>query len=364
VSQGAPPGSGTEAAPPHDGSVVVMVATPVAAELVAEIAGVDGRLQVLFDERLLPPPRYPSDHRGRSDFSRDANGQRRWDEMLTRVNVLYGIPGETAEGLADVVRRAPHLRWVQATSAGVAEKVRAARLTSAERGRVAVSSASGPHKVGLAEFAILGLLADARGLPWLVEGRALRRWERRPNVPLRGRTLLVLGLGTIGAEIARLAAAFGMTVIGVSRSAHRDRPPGVNQIVTFDDLDTVLPGIDAVVLALPSSPGTHHVLSAERLAGLKPGCVVVNVGRGAAIDEQALVSRLADGTVGFAALDVVETEPLPADSPLWELDNVLLSPHTAALTTDENAHVTRLFCDNLTRFLAGRPLLNLVDPDL
>jgi len=202
--------------------VVVVIATPLEDELVALVRAVDDRLDVLFEPDLLPPPRFPCDHRGIDGFRRTEEQERRWLAMLGRAEVLFGLPGDSGEGLAEVVRANVGLAWVQATAGGAGEQVEAAGLTDEELTRVRITSASGVHARPLAEFVMFGLLAFTKDLPRLLADTKERRWEHRPVAELVGRTVLVVGLGSIGTEVARLAKAFGMHVIAVNRSGGTD----------------------------------------------------------------------------------------------------------------------------------------------
>ena len=342
--------------------VTVAIAVPLEPELVDAIAAVDARLDVLYEPELLPPTRFPNDHRGVDGFRRTGEDDRRWREMIASAEALFGIPGDSPHGLAQAVRGALRLRWIQATAAGAGEQLRAAGLSREELARVSVTSASGVHAVPLAEFCLLGLLAFARGLPRLLADQSARRWEHYPTAELRGRTLLIVGLGQIGAEVARLAAAFGMRVIGVNRRG-RGSWPGVEAVGVIADLDRWLAEADAIVVTIPLTDDTAGLIDAAAIARIKPGAIVVNVGRGGVIDEDALVRALREGRLAGAALDVFATEPLSPDSPLWELPNVLLSPHTAALSWHENERIVSLFAENLRRYLRGDELLNRVDPE-
>jgi phosphoglycerate dehydrogenase-like enzyme len=341
--------------------VKVAIATPLEPELVERIAAVDDRVEVLYEPELLPPPRFPSDHRGNPSFRRDADGQARWEELLASADALFGLPGDSAEGLRDVVRRSERLRWVQGTAAGAGEQLAAAELTPAELERVALTTSAGVHAVPLAEFALFGLLAFAKGLPRLERDKSERRWGHYTVDELRGRTVLVLGLGGIGREVVRLASAFGMRTVGIRRTA--GEVPHLDELHPPARLRELLPDADAVVVTLPITKATLELLDREALALLPPHAVLVNVGRGAVVDEEALADALREGRLRGAALDVFAQEPLPPESPLWELPNVLLAPHTAALSVHENERIVELFCDNLRRYLRGDELRNRVDPE-
>jgi phosphoglycerate dehydrogenase-like enzyme len=343
--------------------VRVTVAVPLEPELVETIRAADRRLEVAYAPDLLPPVRYPNDHRGVEDFTRSSEDEQRWWEMIATAEVLYGIPGDSPDGLACAVRRAPELKWVQATSAGAGEQVRGAELTRQELERVIVTSAAGVHAGPLAEFALFGLLAFAKGLPRLLADQRARRWGHYPVDELSGRTLLIVGLGQIGVEVARLASAFGMRVIGLNRRGTGSWPH-VDRVAGIDGLERWLPEADAIVISVPLTPETSGLIDARAIARIKPGATVVNIGRGGVVDEVALIEALRTERLAGAALDVFATEPLEAESPLWELPNVLLSPHTTGLSWHENERIVSLFVENLGRYLRGERLRNQVDPQL
>lgn len=345
------------------GRVVVAMATPIEAELVARIEAVDDRLEVLYEPDLLPPPRFPGDHRGIGSFRRSPGDEGHWMAMLTSAEVLFGLPGDSPEGLADAVRAGSRLRWVQATAGGAGEQVRAASLTGAELNRVMVTRAGGVHAGPLAEFAMFGLLAFTKGLPRLLADTQTRHWDHYPMAELRDRTVLVIGLGSIGVEVARLARAFGMRVIAVNTTGHTDCPY-VDEIRPARFLGDLLPVAHGVVLTLPLSAQTRGLIDAAAISRMRTDAILVNVGRGGVVDEPALIQALEEGRLAGAALDVFATEPLPPENALWGLRNVLVSPHTAALSWRENHRIVDLFIDNLRRYLDGEQLRHRVDPVL
>jgi glyoxylate/hydroxypyruvate reductase len=343
--------------------VRVVIAGPLQAELVEPMRAVDPRVEVQYEPDLLPSPRYPNDHAGAGDFRRAPDDERRWWEMIGAAEVLFGIPGDSGDGLAEAVRVAPGLRWVQATSAGAGEQVGAAGLTAETLERVTVTSAAGIHAGPLAEFALFGLLAFTKGLPRLLADQRDRRWGHYPVAELSGATLLIVGLGQVGAEVARLAAAFRMRVIGLNRRG-AGAYPHVDVVGSIDALHEWLPEADAIVICLPLTAQTNGLIDAAAIARIKRAATLVNVGRGAVLDEPALIDALRNHRLAGAALDVVSSEPLDPGSPLWELPNVLLSPHTAGLSLHENERIVELFVENLGRYVRGEPLRNRVDPEL
>jgi phosphoglycerate dehydrogenase-like enzyme len=341
----------------------VLIATPLEAELAARIQDADPRAEVQFEPDLLPPARYPADHRGDPAFRRDAEGEARWQALLDRADVLFGVPGDSVDALAELVTGAPRLRWLHATSAGAGEWVRRAELAPEALERVAITTSSGVHAVPLAEFALFGLLAVAKDLPRLAAGQRAKAWPevRQPLRELRGQTLFLVGLGAIGREVARLGKALGMRTVGFRRS-EGPPPEGVDEVHGPQRLPELAGQADAMVVSLPMTDQTAGLIDRTTIDRLPPSCIFVNVGRGGVVDEPALVEALAGGRIAGAVLDVFANEPLPADSPLWDLPNVLVTPHAAALSARENERIVELFVDNLHRYLDGQPLRNVVEP--
>jgi phosphoglycerate dehydrogenase-like enzyme len=333
--------------------VHVFIATPLEAELVERLRAVDERVEVQYEPDLLPPIRYPSDHRGDPSFT---HPERYW-ELVAGAEALFGFPGDSSEGLARAVRTAPGLRFVQGTAAGAGQQVAAAGLTDEELARVRITSAVGVHAVPLAEWTMTALLWFTKNLPYLVGAQTDRRWEHHANHELRGQTVVVVGVGAIGLEIARLADAFGMRVIGVKR--HVEPLPHVDLVHPPEKLDELVGDADAVVVTLPLTDETRGLVSRRTLERMRPNAVFVNIGRGGVVDEEALIEVLQANRIR-AALDVFAEEPLPASSPLWSMPNVLISPHTMALSFHENERIVELFAENLRRYLTGEELLRLV----
>jgi phosphoglycerate dehydrogenase-like enzyme len=338
--------------------VKIMIASPLEAHLVERIAAVAGT-DVAFAPELLPPPRYPSDHRGVDGFARDAAGEARWNAMLHEAEVLYGVPGDTGPTLGAAVPFAPALRWVQGTSAGAGEQVRAAKLGPTDLRRITFTTAAGVHGGMLAEFAFYGLLALRKDARRLAEIRARRGWDHYAMGELDGSTIVVVGMGGIGQAVAKRAQAFGMHVIGVARRA--EPQPTAHEMVTMENAADAYRRADAIVVTLPGTAATRGLIDRATIATFKPTVVFVNVGRGAVADQAALIDALTCGAIAGAVLDVFDPEPLPPDNPLWTLPNVIFSPHTAALSIRENERIVDLFCDNLRRYSAGKPLRNVVN---
>jgi glyoxylate/hydroxypyruvate reductase A len=336
-------------------TTTVLIASPLEPVLVERVARAADDLEVLFDPALLPTPRYASEHGG-TPPELDEEDLRRWASMVAAADVSFDFDWRDPAGMATA---APRLRWVQATSAGIGGFV---RRTGLDRTGITFTTAAGVHAVPLAEFALTGVLHVAKGVPHLRAQQAAHRWERYATSSVRGRRAVVVGLGSIGRETARLLAAAGLEVTGVGRPGGSYDVSGARRVVSTDDLDTVLGDADVLVLACPLTEETRGLLSRARVEALPRGAIVVNVARGQVLDEQALTDGLVSGHLGGAALDVFEVEPLPATSPLWDLENVLVSPHSASTLPQENEAIVDLFVDNLRRFTSGAPLRNRYDP--
>ena len=253
----------------------------------------------------------------------------------------------------------PTFRLVQATAAGAGEQVEAAGLSGEDLERVAVASSSGVHAGPLAEFALAGILFFARGLPRLRREQAERKWSHYATRDVAGRTVIIVGVGAIGSRIAEYTKAMGMRVIAVNSTGHRPDAP-VDDYAAAGQLPDLAPQADVLVVTLPATKQTTGMIDADVLAALPADAIVVNVGRGQVIDERALIDLLQSGRIAGAALDVAEHEPPEPTSPLWTLPNVLLSPHSAALSPEENQRIVTLFVDNLHRLLDGRPIRNRI----
>ncbi len=337
--------------------VDVIITSFLEPSLIAQIAAVDDRVQVLYDSALVPSPRYASDHGGtRPDL--DATGQRTWDDWLGRARIAFDFDWQDPAALPV---RAPQLEWVQATSAGIGSFV---TRTGLDRTDLVLTTAAGVHGRPLAEFALTGVLHFVKGVPHLRAQQQAHRWERYTTRSAHGLRAVVVGLGSLGRSTCALLSGVGLRVTGVGRPGGHYDVPAAESLVSIDDLDAALAGADVVVLACPLTVETRGILSRSRLELLAPGATVVNIARGPCLDEEALLDGLVAGRLGGAALDVFGVEPLPADSPLWDRDDVLVSPHSASTLASENAAIVELFCDNLRAWLDGRALTNVYRREL
>jgi len=342
------------------GRLQVAVAAPLKPEDAEYLQRAEPRIDLAYEPDLLPLMRRAADYSGDPDWSRTAAQQARYAAMLDTADALYGIPDVDSAALARTVRANPRLRWVHTMAAGGGGQVKAARLTADELERVTFTTSAGVHAGPLAEFAVFGVLAGAKNLGRLRSQQRAHEWGGRWTMgQVSEQTVLVLGLGGIGRVVAEKLHALGATVIGTSR---RDVTlPGVDRVISPDRIGGVAGTVDAVINTLPGTDSTEHAIGREFLNRLAPGATVVNVGRGTVIDESALLEALESGVVGFAALDVFEAEPLATASPLWDRDDVLISPHTAALNDGEERLIAELFASNASKLLDGVPLANTVN---
>lgn len=339
----------------------VMIASFFEREHVQRIESVDESLQVLYDEDLVPPPRWPGDHTGPGDWDLNPEGDEKLKAMLTEAEVLYDFPRKHTMDLAEV---APNLQWVQSSMAGAGEIAKKANLQDTD---VTVTTAGGVFSGPLAEFAMMALLQHAKDLGRLRREKEEKIWNQTSVSTLEGKTLCVVGIGDIGRAVAARARPFGMQIIGVKRTVREDDPAWnyADELYTNEDLFKALGEADYVVSALPGTPETWHLIDKEAIESIKPGAYFVNIGRGSVVDEPALTLALEEDRLSGAALDVFENEPLPQESPLWEMENVIVSPHSTDMVPElVNERQTELFCENLRRYLSGEDLINVLDKRL
>lgn len=256
------------------------------------------------------------------------------------------------------LKKAQKLEWVQLTSAG-ADHIADVNLFASDK--VMLTNASGVYGKPIAEHVFAMILSFNRNLMQYERNRQESRWA--PVLPMRdfyGSTLCIIGLGDIGKEVAIRGKALGARILAVKRNAG-ECPPYVDELYGTDEMDMVLPQADYLVLALPNTPETKGILSAEKIEKVKPGAFIVNVGRGGAICQEALIRALQEGRLAGAGLDVTDPEPLPASSPLWNMPNVIITSHTSGFSAGNWSRHAQLIQENLARYVEGKGLLNLVD---
>jgi len=346
----------------------VAVVLPIAPPMLESIRKVSDRLDVVYlsaMQRLMyregrplwpgynePPP---------AGEETEEQAKATVAEVLAATEVLLSNPMVPDT----ILQRAPNLKWLQLTSAGVDRLIDSDLVRS---GKVMVTTASGIHAVPIGEYVIGSMLAYAKGFPRAFRNQEKNLWQGYVATELEGATVGILGLGAIGRHVARLAQGMGMRVLATRRS-QKERMPGedagepfVTEIFPRDEIPALLGQSDYVVLAVPLTDESRHMIGEAELRAMKPNAVIVNIARGAVIDQPALIAALKKGAIGGAALDVTDPEPLPADSELWGLDNVMVTPHISGGTPKYMTRAIELFCDNLRRYLEGETLRNVVDP--
>lgn len=277
------------------------------------------------------------------------------EARLPDIEILFGEPGRK------FLPRARNLTWFQQSGAG-ADWIM--HTTEIKPGSFTLTSASGVHGVPITEQIMAYLLIFSRAMGPSIRGQRQRIWQesrRQPRFELEGKRCLLAGVGAIGRHFARVAAAFGMEVVGVRRGRSTEPVAGTVRVVSLENLEAELPHAEILVITLPLTPETHHLFDRRRLELLPRGAFIVNIGRGPVIKEDDLIALLKEGRIGGAGLDVFETEPLPPESPLWEMENVIITPHFAGFTPRYEERLWGIFLDNLERYVAGKPMRNVVD---
>lgn len=285
-----------------------------------------------------------------------------FDRTLARAEVVCAF-----QAPEDILERASHLRWFQFPGAGVDNLMRTGMLRKGSP--VVVTSVAGIHAIPISEYVLTSMLMFAHHFPEMLRLQQQhnwaygRRWNALRGTELAGKTLGIIGLGGIGRRIAQLGRAFGMRVLGLRRSATGEASdPDVDELYPPNRLRDLLGACDYVVLAVPLTPETERLIGEHELLAMRPTAFLVNISRGRVIDEQALIRALQSGWLAGAGLDVTVEEPLPKESPLWDMPNVILTPHMSGLTDQYSARLTEVFVENLRRYRAGEPLLHIVDP--
>ena len=327
--------------------IPVAITFPVAPEVVAEIAAVDPRIRILdFPAAALRAgAELPSDEKARALAT------------IAEAEVAFGparIPPE-------YLRAATNLKWFQCIVAGADALVKEGLVGQ----HFVVTNSSGLSAVNIAEYCVASMLIWSKRLDLAVRQQMEHRWQGRQTGEIMGKTVGIAGMGAIGRELARRSRAFGMRVIASRRTIQPgDTDPDCDLLLPHGELDTLLRESDYLVLCVPLTPETHHLIGAAELARMKPGACLINIARGPVVDQAALIAALKAETIAGAILDVTDPEPLPADDPLWDAPNVVITPHVSGSVEGYGHRAAEIFLANLRRYCAGEPLENVVDPVL
>jgi len=286
-----------------------------------------------------------------------------WDRQGLRRALVEGDAAFAAFVDRDIVHQLTRLKWVQAPAVGVGHILSEELIASP----IVLTSARGVRARAIAEHVIGMTIALARQLPLVLARQRARKWAldeieaSRSIRTLRDRQMGIVGLGSIGIEVAQAASGFGMRVWAIRKRADEPAPPPVDKVLAPDRLGDLLASSDVVVLSAPLTPETRQLINAETLGIMKRGAFLINIGRGKLIDDEAVASALRSGQLGGAALDVFTREPLDPASPYWDLPNVIITPHMSGAMEDYWTPLVALFAENLRRFEKGQALLNVVD---
>jgi len=269
--------------------------------------------------------------------------------------VLFCIKFENRSYPRDAVLACPSIQWVSNGGAGVDH------LLPWDPHRLTVTNASGVASRMMAEYVIGGMLALSIGLPGFMRRQVQHRWQFERVAGVSGKTVAIVGLGRTGRAVAELASALGMRVVGTR--AHPAPTPGVDKVYPGTELHRALGESDFVVVTAPLLESTRHLIDGAAIAAMKSGACLIDVSRGGVVDQSALILGLESQKLAGAVLDVFESEPLAADSPLWDLHNVIITPHCSSVYAGWELRAAQMFCDNLQRWLSGEALENVVDPE-
>ncbi|QAT50175.1 D-2-hydroxyacid dehydrogenase [Caproiciproducens sp. NJN-50] len=274
-------------------------------------------------------------------------------DLIARANILIGTPPRS------LLKYAARLEWFQLFSAGAEQYIAPGILPEG----VTLTNATGAYGKSMSEYMLCAALSLLLDFPYYRDNQRQHLWQDRDRSRhILGTTALVIGLGNIGSEFAMRYKALGGKVIGIKRTPG-EKPDYLDELSTSDRLNEFLPRADVVTLSLPSTSETMHLFGKDKISLMKPSAVLINVGRGTAVDTDALSDALYEGKIYGAALDVTDPEPLPAEHPLWNAPNTIITPHISG-GWNEHGNLERIFeiiCANLSRYFSGEPLINVVD---
>ena len=335
-------------------SLKVLIASYLEPEYIERIRRSVPQVELIYRPDLIGAPLFHAHHT--AVIERSPQQESEWRALLAQADILFDFDHTHRDKLPQL---APNLKWIQTTSAGIGQFV---KRYGYDRTGWIFTTASGVHARPLAEFCLMAMLMFVKNYAEMDRLKQMQTWQRFNGSELHGMTVGIIGLGKIGRDVAQICNFFGMRVIGTRRDISQP-VAAVDQLFAPDELDAVLPQVDFLVLCTPHTPETDGLLSAERIALLQSTAVLINIARGAIVDQRALTQALQTGKLAGAALDVTDPEPLPADDPLWQMPNVIISHHSASTADTENNKLTDLFIRNLRNYLADEPLKNRFDID-
>jgi glyoxylate/hydroxypyruvate reductase A len=325
-----------------------------------QIKAIDHRINILYEPELYGKPRYENDQHG-GPINRTPKQEARWLELLSDAEILFGYLSRPY--LSNLEKYAPNLIWNQVPSAGIGQMISRNNLFDS---KVLFTTASGVHSTPLGEFCLMSMLMFVKGYFHMAEEKKKKHWQRTCTTELHGKTLAIIGLGSVGKEVARLSKSLGMNVIGTKRTIDGVDPSTVyvEKLYPYNDIRPMLSQADFIVIICPLTSETEGLVGEKEFASMKKGAVLINISRGRVVDEPSLIKALQSGHLAGLASDVFWDEPLPPDSPFWEMPNVIISPHSASTADTENGKHTEIFTKNIRHYLDDQPLLNLLNKQL
>lgn len=332
-------------------SITVAVGFKVSPDVIQSIEAVDPRIRTIEIPDLVQTVRFRTDDKGLGP-----EDVARIKSQLAEADILFGHNTVSAEFLGS----ATNLKWFQVINAGV-ERLAAEGML--DKG-FAITNASGLAAIPIAEYVVCMMLMLAKEIHKSVRSQAEQKWDWRFTDDLTGKTMGIVGMGAIGRETARLGQAFRMRVIATRRTVtEATREEHCDEVLPYSQLDRLLAESDYLVLCVPLTPETRGMVGAAELAKMKPTSAIINIARGAVIDQEALIAALKAGTIGAAALDVTDPEPLPPESELWGMENVIITPHVSGAVKGYGHRAAEIFLANLERWVKDEPLQQLVSAE-
>jgi D-2-hydroxyacid dehydrogenase (NADP+) len=327
----------------------ILVLAPIGDKLLRRIESVDPRIKAI-DGLKLSGISNPYEQ-----VEKDSAVGQKLNALLADIDIIFSF-----RTLPELVVRAPRLKWMQTLSAGV-ERVLTPDLVNSG---VVLTNVRGMHAVQIGEMVFNMMLMHVKGADQNRRNQQAKKWGRYTPGLLAGKTLGIVGLGSIGRRLAYLGKAFGMRVVATRRSKGKTSASNVDVVYSGQQLDRLLAESDFVVDSLPSTPETIRLFGQKEFRRMKPSAFFVNIGRGTTVDEEDLIKALEEKWIAGAGLDTFAKEPLSPESPLWEIPGVIITPHIAGAAEDYQEKATEIFCENLKRYVSGQKLKNLVNKKL
>ena len=329
----------------------ILIASPLEEIYVEKIKiSSKGKFNVIFDPEFLPPTRYIADHNGIENFIHTQTQEKKWNNYLEKSEILWDFPFNLGKKNSKI-QKPKKVKWIQTTSSGIGQKVKKINFLNP---KIIITTARGIHAKPLTEFVFFSILNFYKNKEFLDLSKKEKSWKRYCGIGIEGKSIGIIGAGGIGRQIIKLAKAFDMkTMVLKSPYSSVKNTTFVDEVFEFNHLHEMVKKTDVLVLCAPHTSQTENLINKQAFEVCKDGMILINISRGSLIDEEELISALKTKKIAFAALDVFKVEPLPKESLLWALDNVMISPHSASTVENENELITDIFCHNLNHYING-----------